>query len=346
MCDLRVRVRDGCRGGREQFKWNSVQDQDFKDREQYLGQSTKVGTMGKFGRYYLHDWYANKRDSADRIEEEKDSVKAYEEELMQEALGLKPKKLLLAKKQLTEEEIKEFLAPQKKEGKRGRDQMGPQKKLVTNEHGHQVEEEDIVTKAYVDGAEKGLGFAAHRNAKLEAYKNEVMGSESKLEGGEEQGLIKVEDDDVKFLLGVKKQVKADQAKLKAEQSEIKQEIKQEKQEPASSSSAAGIKDGGQPKADDAVKEEADDVKEEVEGDGPSRKKAKQEQADDGSDTEKKRKKSDKDKKDAKKLKKKEKKAAKKVKKLAKKEKKAAKKAKKAAAAAKKKSSSSSSDSSS
>ena len=58
---LKVRVREGCRGGQEQFKWNSLRDEEFKDRECYLGQSTKVVMMGKFGHYYKHDWYAQKK---------------------------------------------------------------------------------------------------------------------------------------------------------------------------------------------------------------------------------------------------------------------------------------------
>merc|ERR1719335_1638417 len=109
---MRMKVRDGCRGGSEQFTWNSIKDQEFKDREQYLGVSTKVGLMGKFGKYYVHDWYNRKRDTTESIESERSAVKAYEDELMQEALGLKPKKLLLAKKQMSEEEIKEYLKPE------------------------------------------------------------------------------------------------------------------------------------------------------------------------------------------------------------------------------------------
>ena len=58
---LKVRVREGCRGGQEQFKWNSLREQEFKDRECYLRQSTKVGMIGKFGYNSKHDWYAKKK---------------------------------------------------------------------------------------------------------------------------------------------------------------------------------------------------------------------------------------------------------------------------------------------
>jgi len=186
---VRMYTREGCRGGSENFKWDQLKTQEFKDREQYLGASTKVGMMAKFGRYYVHDWYARKRDTAESIEEERGTVQQYEEELMQEALGLKPKKLLLAKKQLSEEELKEFL---KKDGDRttdkgGREMMGPQRKTVTDAQGNEVDPDALYTTARVNG----LGFAAHRNAKLEKYKAETLGTEAKLEGIKSES-IKVE----------------------------------------------------------------------------------------------------------------------------------------------------------
>ena len=120
---LKVRVREGCRGGQEQFKWNSLREQEFKDRECYLRQWTKVGMMGKFGYYCKHDWYAKKRDSAESRESEMDAVKAYEHELMQEALGLKPKNLILSRRQLSVEDLDEFLKKEKSQGGT-RDGMG------------------------------------------------------------------------------------------------------------------------------------------------------------------------------------------------------------------------------
>jgi len=187
---LRTRIRDGCRGGREQFKWNQIKDQDFKDREQYLGSSTKVGLMGKFGRYHVHDWYARNRDTPEGMKEELQTVQAYEEELMQEALGLKPKKLMLSKKQLSEEELKEFLKrdDDKSEDKKGRTQMGPQKKIVTNEYGEQIatSNEDYIGVAAREAQVKGLGFAFHRTGdqgtKLEEIKAKTFGTESTLLG--------------------------------------------------------------------------------------------------------------------------------------------------------------------
>lgn len=277
--DVKMYVRDGCRGGREQFKWDSLKEQEFKDREQYLGVSTKVGLMGKFGRYQVNDWYARKRDTAASIEEERGAVQKYEEELMQEALGLKPKKLLLAKRQLSEDELKEFLKKDadKHAEQQGRELMGPQKKTMTDAQGNEVEAGELLA----DGPTKGLGFAAHRNAKLEKYKAQVMGTESQLQGA----------GDVKF-------------EFKAE---MKVEVKDEPMDPArSSSSGAGLKE--------ELKVEKMEMKEESQdADSEERRKGKKEKK----LSKKQKKKEDKKlKKKVKKAAKKEKKAAKLAAKLA------------------------------
>jgi len=270
-----MRIREGCRGGREQFKWDSLKEQEFKDREQYLGVSTKVGLMGKFGRYQVNDWYARKRDTAESIESERGAVQKYEDELMQEALGLKPKKLLLAKRQLTEEELKAFLTKDKDKApeQKGRELMGPQKKTMTDAGGNEVEADELLA----DGPTKGLGFAAHRNAKLEKYKAQVMGTESQLQGS----------GDVKF--------------------EIKAEMKVEvKDEPADGSTAASSSTSGAGLKEEfkAEKLEMKEENEEADSDEKRRRKAEKKLS-------KKQKKTDK------KMKKKAKKAAKKEKKAAK-----------------------------
>lgn len=194
-----MRIRDGCRGGREQFTWGSLKEQEFKDRECYLGQSTKIGMMGKFGRYYMHDWYARKRDSTEDITSEQAAVQAYEAELMQEALGLKPKNLMLAKKQFTEEEMKEFLKrdEQKNNDKKGHEVMGPQKKVVTNELGEQVttSNEEMIAVAARDALVNGIGFASHRTDKLEAIKAKTFGTEGQLQGTKSLGDINVKLED-------------------------------------------------------------------------------------------------------------------------------------------------------
>mmetsp|Transcript_12123 Transcript_12123/g.37939 ORF Transcript_12123/g.37939 Transcript_12123/m.37939 type:complete len:331 (-) Transcript_12123:76-1068(-) len=226
---IKMRIREGCRGGSEQFTWNSLKEQEFKDRECYLGQSTKIGMMGKFGRYYMHDWYARKRDTPESIDNERSAVKAYEEELMQEALGLKPKKLLLAKKQLTEEEMKELLTrdEDKNADKQGHAVMGPQKKVLTNNQGEQVatSNEEIVAVAAREAPINGIGFAAHRTAKLEEIKAKTLGTVGQLQGSGSQGPVAAEY--VKLEVQVKAEPEAasssSRPRVKKERSEVKEE---------------------------------------------------------------------------------------------------------------------------
>merc|ERR1719433_1989535 len=108
---------------------------------------------------------------------------------MQEALGLKPKRLILSKHQMTDEEMKEILRTDKPPDKQGREAMGPQKKIVTNENGEQIEtsNEDYVAEVARDAPIKGLGFASHRTAKLERIKAETLGTVSELQGSKSRG---------------------------------------------------------------------------------------------------------------------------------------------------------------
>ena len=95
-------VREGVRGGREQFRWDSLKTQSHRDRQQYLGYTTKLGVAGRFGKYDTNDWWrSTKSDSHDQpsLQAEKAEVKKMEEELMMEALGIKPKRLLVSKTQ-------------------------------------------------------------------------------------------------------------------------------------------------------------------------------------------------------------------------------------------------------
>mmetsp|Transcript_25878 Transcript_25878/g.56747 ORF Transcript_25878/g.56747 Transcript_25878/m.56747 type:complete len:351 (-) Transcript_25878:102-1154(-) len=310
--DLRVRIRDGCRGGKEQFTWSSIKEQEFKDREQYLGQSMKVGLMGKFGRYYTHDWYARKRDSAESIADEQESVQAYEQELMQEALGLKPKKLLLSKKQLSPEEFEEFIQRDKQkskeqvsDGKRGL--IGKQKRINTDQYGEEQEAEE--ERGNMMGERTaGLGFAAHRSAKLEAMKAETLGTESELQGS-------------------KSRMESIMAKYKPQGMKMEDDVKKEVKEEEDDERLAIA--GGSSSSATAKVEVKQEVKEELEDRGHKRgREDKEEQLKTKKEMKKEMKKEKKEKKELKKLKKKEKKEKKKEKKLLQKAKKEVEKAEK------------------
>lgn len=75
----------------------------------FTGQSVRVGVQGKFGRFSTNDWWIRKRENPEQLREEQEIVKRFEEELMQEALGVKPKRLLLIRGELTDEQKRELI---------------------------------------------------------------------------------------------------------------------------------------------------------------------------------------------------------------------------------------------
>jgi hypothetical protein len=85
--------RGGTRGGRDQFNWSDVKNDKY--RECYLGHSVKAST-GRWQERKDIFWY-NKSGSSLGLDEdlaalqrERDEVKAREQEMMREALGLAP----------------------------------------------------------------------------------------------------------------------------------------------------------------------------------------------------------------------------------------------------------------
>ncbi|PFH36225.1 hypothetical protein BESB_044170 [Besnoitia besnoiti] len=87
--------REGVRGGREDFKWESLTSS--QDYDYYLGASTKIGLHSRGGRFVKNDWWTKQRGGASttELDEELQRVKNFENELMGEALGQKPKNLLV-----------------------------------------------------------------------------------------------------------------------------------------------------------------------------------------------------------------------------------------------------------
>ena len=58
--------RGGNRGGQDQFKWDDVQQMSYKDREQYLGFSTKIGYFDKGGQWRKKDWWTSDDKNKDK----------------------------------------------------------------------------------------------------------------------------------------------------------------------------------------------------------------------------------------------------------------------------------------
>jgi len=105
-------TREGVRGGREQFKWDSLKTKSLKEREHYLGSIAHVGVPGKFGQSSTNDWWRKGKDevlSSSSICDEKSQVKEMENQLMMEALGIKPKRLMLARNKLSTDQVNDIL---------------------------------------------------------------------------------------------------------------------------------------------------------------------------------------------------------------------------------------------
>lgn len=49
-------VRGGVRGGWDRFNWNEVRYMSFKDRECYLGYTSKIGYLDKGGKWKKNKW--------------------------------------------------------------------------------------------------------------------------------------------------------------------------------------------------------------------------------------------------------------------------------------------------
>ena len=54
-------IREGCRGGWSNFKWESVRQMTYKDRECYLGATYKLGFLDKGGRWRKKNWWTNNK---------------------------------------------------------------------------------------------------------------------------------------------------------------------------------------------------------------------------------------------------------------------------------------------
>eukprot|EP00826_Nyctotherus_ovalis_P066126 TRINITY_DN9751_c0_g1_i7.p1 TRINITY_DN9751_c0_g1~~TRINITY_DN9751_c0_g1_i7.p1 ORF type:complete len:242 (+),score=77.16 TRINITY_DN9751_c0_g1_i7:25-726(+) len=107
-------IREGCRGGRDLFKWNDVRLMPAKDRECYLGSSVKLGYLDRGGRWRKKDWWQNYDPSGgDKAKSERAEIKAKELQAYKEKLGLvKPKveSAAVPAKELTPLEMQEILS--------------------------------------------------------------------------------------------------------------------------------------------------------------------------------------------------------------------------------------------
>ena len=66
--------KGGTRGGKDLFDWEKVKDVSYKNRECFLGYTTKIGFLDKAGKWRRNDWYKD----VDRPQGKTDDVKRLE----------------------------------------------------------------------------------------------------------------------------------------------------------------------------------------------------------------------------------------------------------------------------
>lgn len=74
-------IRGGNRGGRDQFKWEEVRSMNYRERENYVGVTEKLGYLDKGGRWKKRDWfYKPKEEESFDPEVIKEEIRQKQEE--------------------------------------------------------------------------------------------------------------------------------------------------------------------------------------------------------------------------------------------------------------------------
>ncbi len=93
-------VREGNRGGKDQFKWDDVRLLPYKERECYLGVTNKLGYLDKGGKWRRRDWWLDFAEGGgenqlnQQMRDEISQVKKEDEALIRQKLGLESPKNL------------------------------------------------------------------------------------------------------------------------------------------------------------------------------------------------------------------------------------------------------------